>query len=124
WSPDCLEGIAVELADKLARHPVVADAVAAKLEKSRDEVFADFSLTHGDALFAVHSCVAAHQPSEIRSMFDELGIVKISEPYIETITRSLDHLEELRSTIDFKRFIRLRRILSSLLRVHRVVLGD
>lgn len=124
WSPDCLEGMAREMGDKLARHPVVVNAVAEKLEKRRDEVFADFSLTHNDALFSVYSCVAANQRSEIRNIFDEINIVEIKEPAIETITRSIDHLEDLRSTSEFKRFIRIRRILYSLVRVYAVVHDD
>lgn len=123
WSPDCLEGIAREMADNLAHHPIVTNGVVEMLEKRRDVVFADFSLTHGDALFNVYSCVTANKPSEIRILFDEIGDVEIIEPAIETITRSLDHLDELRSTNEFKRFILLNRILSSLRRVHSVVVG-
>lgn len=124
WSSDCLEGIARELAERLARNPAVVNAVAEKLERRRDVVFADHSLTHGDAMFVVDKYATANAPDMFREMLEEDCIEVIREDAIVTINRALDHLKDLRPTKELSHLIRLRRILYSLIRVYAVVLGD
>lgn len=123
WSPNCLEGIAREMADKLARHPIVANVVAAKLERRRDVVFADHSLTHGDAMFVARKLITANLPDIFRELLEQECIKTIKEDAGVTIIRALDHLENLRSTDEYCKYTRLFRILSSLKRVHSVVLS-
>ncbi|MDM7956599.1 hypothetical protein [Blastomonas sp.] len=123
WSPNCLEGIAREMADKLARHPIVANVVAAKLDRRRDVVFADPSLTHGDAMFVARNLFTANMPDIFRELLEQECIAVIKEDADATITRALDHLEDLRSTGEYWKYTRLHRILSSLKRVHSVVFG-
>lgn len=123
WSRDCLEGIAREMADKLARHPIVVNAVGRKLERRRDVVFADHSLTHGDALFVIKKCVSERMPDMFREILEDECVVSIKEDFIVTVNRSLHCLDELRLTKEYRRLIPLFMILTSLKRVHSVVLG-
>ena len=124
WSPDCLEGIAREMADKLPRDPIVADAVRRILEMRRDVVFADRSLTHGDAMFRVSKSVTAHLPDMFRELLEEDSIVLIEEDFIVTIDRSLNYLSELKKINGYRPFIPLFCILTSLRRAHDVVFGN
>jgi hypothetical protein len=121
WSSDCLEGIAREMADKLPRHPTVVDAVTRELEKRRDNVFADRSLTRGDELFFVKRMVTANVPDLFREALERDCIEEIKENYVETIDRWMDYLSELRSTNGHRPFIPLFRVLTSIKRVHAVI---
>lgn len=123
WSPDCLEGIAREMADKLPRHPIVVNAVKQMLENRRDVVFADRSLTRDDELFFVHRTYRSNFPSEVHEYMAEIGIEVIDEYYIVTIDLSVDYINEIKSIKSSRQFIRLFAILTSMKRVHAVVLG-
>jgi hypothetical protein len=121
WSPDCLEGIALEIAKKLPRHPAVVNVVMQMMERRRDVVFADRLLTRGDELFFVRQWNVSDYPEECHEQMDEIGIEVIKEDFIETIDRSLDSYNELKAIKASRQFIKLFRILTSLKRVHDVV---
>ncbi|MFN3846522.1 MAG: hypothetical protein ACK4RZ_11990 [Paracoccaceae bacterium] len=124
WSDEQCDAIAYEMADRMPRHPAVVEMVRRNLEQRRDEVFADTTLTHNDPLFIVHRWNTSHFEEVVREMFDEIDIEQISEEPIRTINRSLDYMDDLILNHELRPFIHLRRILTSLKRVHTVVLGD
>lgn len=123
WTPEQCDGIAREMADTLPRHPGVVEAVERTLGERRDQAFADKSLTRDDELFSVYQIRASNVPMDFGVAMMKSGIEVIKEDAILTIDRSLDYLSELRSTKDYRRFIPLFRVLTSLKRVHDVVIG-
>lgn len=124
WTDEQCEAIAREMAEALPRHPGVAQAVERTLAERRDEVFADTSLTHNDELFTVYQMRTSHVPMELGLSMMKHGIEVIKEDAVVTIDRALDYLSELRSTKDYRRFIPLLRILTSLRRVHDVAISN
>ena len=124
WTDEQCEAIAREMAEAMPRHKGVVQAVERTLAERRDEVFADKSLTRDDELFTVYEIWALKVPANFGASMMRHGIEVIKENYIETIDRSLDYLSELRSTKDYPRFIPLFRVLTSLRRVHDVVIGN
>ncbi len=124
WTDEQCEAIAREMAEVMPRHKGVVQAVERTLAERRDEVFADKSLTLNDELFTVYEIRASKVPSDFSASMMRHGIEVIKEDYVETIDRSLDYLSELRSTKEYRRFIPLFRVLTSLRRVHDVVIGN
>lgn len=124
WSPDCLEGIAREMADKLPRHPIVVNAIKRMLENRRDVVFADRSLTRDDELFFVRRTHRSQFPSEMHEHMAEIGIELVNEDCIVTIDRSLDYIHELKAIRLSRPFIKLFGILTSMRRVYAVIQGN
>jgi hypothetical protein len=124
WSPDCLEGIAREMADKLPRHPFVVNAIKRMLENRRDVVFADRSLTRDDELFFVRRTHRSQFPREMHEYMAEIGIEVVYEDCIVTIDRSLDYINELKSIKASRQFIKLYGILTSMKRAYAVVQGN
>lgn len=121
WSDEQCEAIACEMAEAMPRHPGVIEAVERALTNRRDEVFADSSLTRNDELFTVYQAHVSDYPEECHEQMIEDGVVVIKEDAIETIDRSLDYIRDLIDIGASRPFIPLRRILSSLRRVHDVV---
>lgn len=121
WTDEQCEAIAREMAEAMPRHKGVAQAVERRLAERRDGVFNDKSLTRADELFAVYRIHSDEVSAELGSAMKNDGIEAIVEDAIETIDRSLDHLSELRSTKDYRQFIRLFRVLTSLRRVYDVI---
>lgn len=124
WTDEQCEAIAREMAEAMPRHSGVVQAVERTLAERRDEVFADTSLTHNDELFTVYQVRASNVPMELGLSMIRSGVEVIKEDAIVTIDRALDYLSELRSTKDFRRFIPLLRVLTSLKRVHDVAIGN
>lgn len=124
WTGEQCEAIAREMAEAMPRHKGVVQAVERTLAERRDEVFADASLTHNDELFSVYQIRASNVPMNLGLSMMRHGIEVIKEDAVATIDRSLDYILELRSTKDYRRFIPLLRVLTSLRRVHDVVIGN
>ncbi|BAV65433.1 hypothetical protein [Sphingobium cloacae] len=124
WTDEQCEAIASEMAEAMPRHKGVVQAVERTLAERRDEVFADKSLTRDDELFTVYQIRASNVPMEFGVSMMRHGIEVIKEDAIVTIERSLDYLSELRSNKEYRRFIPLLRVLTSLRRVHDVVIGN
>lgn len=121
WTDEQCEGIAREMAEAMPRHKGVVQVVERRLTERRDGVFADKSLTRNDELFAIYRIHSDEVSAELGNAMKNDGIEAIVEAAIETIDRSLDHLSELRSTRDYRPFIRLHRVLTSLRRVYDVI---
>ncbi|WP_313229948.1 hypothetical protein [Sphingobium yanoikuyae] len=109
------------MAGKLPRHPFVVDAVTQMLERRRDVVFADKSLTHDGELFFVIKMNRSDYPEDCHKHMVEICVEVVKEDCIQTVDRSVDYLNELRSIGAFRPFIVLFRILTSLKRTHDVV---
>jgi hypothetical protein len=113
WADDDYDAIAKEMADTLPRHPLVVAVVERNLETWRDEVFNNTQLTRNSELFVV----------EYKAI-NEVQSVMIKEAPIETINRSLDHLDLLKELKNGLEFLKLRRILTCLARVHAIAVDD
>ncbi|KEQ53387.1 hypothetical protein [Sphingobium chlorophenolicum] len=121
WTDEQCEAIAREMAEAMPQHKGVIQAVERRLAERRDGVFNDKSLTRNDELFAVYRIHSDEVCAELGNSMKKDGIEAIVEDAIETIDRSLDHLSELRSTKDYRQFIRLFRVLTSIRRVYDVI---
>ncbi|MBB6424630.1 hypothetical protein [Sphingopyxis sp. JAI128] len=115
WSEADYEAIADQMAKAFPRDKAVAVVVEGHLERERERVFFDTSLTHGDEHFAIFR---ATFPQDC--LFSNEEYV---EPPISTIGRSLDYIEDMMKIKQGKLFIMLRRELYILFRVYTVVIA-